>query len=80
MLLDESFFDTFPTEVRHNQYVVIDGFGTLGESYMGTYATEIEALKMYRKASSKYKRIFKANVTFVKIGNRNYMKSYEEII
>ncbi|ASW42852.1 hypothetical protein [Clostridium isatidis] len=79
MLLDESFFDTLPTEVRYNQYVVIDGFGTLGESYLGTYASEIEAYKMYKKASSKYKRIFKANVTFVKIGNRNYMKSYEEI-
>ncbi len=79
MLLDESYFDTFPKEVRYNQYVVIDGFGTLGESYMGTYNTEIEALRIYKKECSKSKRMFKANVTFVKIGDRNYMKSYEEI-
>lgn len=79
MLLDESYFDTLPKEVRHNKYVVIDGFGTLGESYMGTYDTEIEALRVYKKASSKSKRILKANVTYVKIEGMTFMHSYEEI-
>ncbi|MDU2459629.1 MAG: hypothetical protein E7D28_06680 [Clostridium sp.] len=79
MLLDESYFDTFPKEVRYNKYVLVDSIGTLGENFIGAYDTEIEAYKDYKKVSTKSKRIFKANVTYVKLGNRNYMYSYEEI-
>lgn len=78
MLLDESYFDTFPKEVRHNKYVLIDMMGTK-ENFIDAYDSEIEAYKDYKKVSTKTKRIFKANVTYVKIGNRKYMYKYEEI-
>lgn len=59
MYLDESFFDTFPKEVKYNQYVVIDAYGTFAECYMGAYYSEIEAYKIYKKASSKSRRLLK---------------------
>ena len=58
MYLDESFWH-ISKEVKYNQYVVIDAYGTFAECYMGAYDSEIEAYKIYKKASSKSRRLLK---------------------
>ena len=79
MLLDESYLETFPKEVRYNKYVLVDSMGNLGENFIGAYDSEIEAYKDYKKVSSRSKRILKANVTYVKINDMTFIHSYEEI-
>lgn len=79
MLLDESYFDTFPKEIRYNQYVLVLNRGTYAERVLKAYDSEIEAYKIYRKCSGKLKSVVKAKVTYVNIEGRKFLYDYEEI-
>ena len=49
MYLDESFFDTFPKEVKYNQYVVIDAYGTLLNVIWGLMILKLKHIKSIKK-------------------------------
>lgn len=49
-------------EVIENQYVLIENKGTFAERILDVFDTEIEALKYYRKVSTKLKAVVKATV------------------
>lgn len=79
MLLDESYIETFPKEIRPNKFVLVDSMGDLGENFIGAYDSEIEAYRDYKKVSTKSKKILKANVTYVNINGMTFFHSYEKI-
>ncbi|WP_300902319.1 hypothetical protein [uncultured Clostridium sp.] len=67
-------------KVIENQYVLVENRGTFVERILDVFDTEIEALKYYRKVSTKLKAVVKANVIYAKIEEIDIIYSYEEVL
>lgn len=78
MLLDESYFETFPKEIRYNKYVLIEHKDTVAERVLCAYDSEIEAYKDLKKCSTKC-NVIKANVTYLDLEGLKVLYKYEEV-
>lgn len=72
-------FEKYPEEVRENYYILIENPDNIKESVLGAYATEIEALKIFRKVSHHRKKVVKGNAIYKTILGTTVLWGYEEI-
>lgn len=67
----------FPYEVLEDKYVLLENPGTIKESYLSFYDTEIEALKIGKRISHKRWKVVHARVAVSNIFGMKVFTGYE---
>lgn len=69
----------YPQEILKDQFVLIENKGTEKERLLGAYATEIQALRIYKNVSHDRKVIIPANAVYHNVHGMKILCGYEEI-